>query len=107
MGWSTRQTSDKLIGSQTGRIDENSWQQFLDNLLVAIAAAAAAKLAFVLDLADVDYMSSRGLRVLTLARRESDSQQISFTLARPNHRVREILAISRYDKIFKIEDSID
>jgi anti-sigma B factor antagonist len=47
------------------------------------------------------------LRVLTLARREAEAHKIAFTLARPNERMREILAISRYDKIFKIEDSLD
>jgi anti-sigma B factor antagonist len=44
---------------------------------------------------------------LTLARRDAETHQIKFTLARPNERMREILAISRYDKIFKIEDSLD
>ena len=66
-----------------------------------------AKLDFALDLSGVDYMSSRGLRVLTLARREAETHKIAFTLAKPNERMREILAISRYDKIFKIEDSLD
>jgi anti-sigma B factor antagonist len=44
---------------------------------------------------------------LTLARREAETHNIAFTLAKPNARMREILAISRYDKIFKIEDSLD
>lgn len=107
MGWSTRTTDSRLIGVPTGRVDEKSWEAFLADLSRSIAEAAAAKLDFALDLAGVDYMSSRGLRVLTLARREADGHKIAFTLARPNERMREILAISRYDKIFKIEDSID
>jgi anti-sigma B factor antagonist len=107
MSWSTQQTEKRLIGLPVGRIDEKSWEALLENLKRAIAHAATMKLDFTLDLSSVDYMSSRGLRVLTLARREADAHKLVFTLARPNERMREILAISRYDKIFKIEDSLD
>ena len=107
MSWSTRQTENKLIGLPIGRVDEKSWEALLGHLTQAIAAAASAKIDFALDLSGVDNMSSRGLRVLTLARREAETYQIKFTLAQPNERMREILAISRYDKIFKIEDSLD
>ena len=107
MGWSTQRTKDKLIGVPSGRVDEKSWEAFLADLTRTIAEAAAEKCAFVLDLSGVDYMSSRGLRVLTLARRDAETQHVTFTLAKPNDRMREILAISRYDKIFKVEDSID
>ena len=107
MSWSTQQTEKRLIALPTGRVDEKSWEALLGNLTQAIAAAAAAKVDFVLDLSRVDYMSSRGLRVLTLARRDAETHKISFTLARPNDRMREILAISRYDKIFKVEGTID
>ena len=107
MGWSARRAKDKLIGTPTGRVDEKSWEAFLGDLTRAIAEAAAEKCAFVLDLSGVDYMSSRGLRVLTLAKRDAETQHVTFTLAKPNDRMREILAISRYDKIFKVEDTID
>ena len=107
MSWSTRQSESRLIGQPVGRIDEKSWEALLANLTQAVADAAAVNRDFVLDLSAVDYMSSRGLRVLTLARREADKHQIKFTLARPNERMREILSISRYDKIFTVEDSLD
>jgi anti-anti-sigma factor len=107
MSWSTQQTEKRLIGLPVGRIDEKSWEALLGHLTQAIAAAASAQLDFTLDLSSVDYMSSRGLRVLTLAKRDADTRKVAFTLARPNERMREILAISRYDKIFKIEDSLD
>lgn len=107
MSWSTQQNGRRMIGKPVGRVDEKSWEALLGNLTQALADAAAAKCDFVLDLSEVDYMSSRGLRVLTLARREAEKHQIGFTLAKPNDRMREILAISRYDKIFKVEDSLD
>ena len=49
-------------------------------------------------------MSSRGLRALTLAKREAGADG-AITLAAPNDRMREILAISRYDKLFKVVDA--
>ncbi len=106
MDWSSRRTGTALIGEPRGRVDEKSWEVFLANMLGAIGEAGQAKLSFILDLEQLDYMSSRGLRVLTLAKRESDVQNVSFVLARPNDRMREILAISRYDKIFRVDESV-
>ena len=56
----------------------------------------------VIDLSQLDYMSSRGLRVLTVAKRQADEAAISILLASPNEVMSEILAISRYDKLFTI-----
>ena len=41
-------------------------------------------------------------RVLTVAKREGDEAGVTITLASPNEVMREILAISRYDKLFAI-----
>jgi anti-anti-sigma regulatory factor len=45
--------------------------------------------------------------VLTVAKREAGESAISLSLASPNEVMREILAISRYDKLFTIADSIE
>jgi anti-anti-sigma factor len=74
----------------------------------AIDQAASDKLAeLMLDLSQLDYMSSRGLRVLTMARRQAEAAGLTITLAAPNEVMREILAISRYDKLFHVSDSVD
>jgi anti-anti-sigma regulatory factor len=52
-------------------------------------------------------MSSRGLRALTVAKREGDEARVAIVLASPNDIMREILAISRYDKLFAIIETID
>jgi anti-sigma B factor antagonist len=107
MEWSQHHGDKVLVGTPLGRVDETSWQAFLEALNGAIAESAQAGTPMILDLAGLDYMSSRGLRALTLARREADEKQVEITLARPNERMREILAISRYDKIFKVTESLD
>ena len=40
-------------------------------------------------------------------KRQADASGLIMTLAAPNEVMREILAISRYDKLFHISDSVD
>ena len=61
----------------------------------------------VIDLSGLEYMSSRGLRALTVAKRQADALGVAITLAAPNEVMREILAISRYDKLFPISDTVE
>ena len=87
-----------------GKIDEGNWQDFADDLQRAVEQAVADGAATLrLDLSDVPYMSSRGLRALTLGRKAAD-ECVAIVLAGANPRLREILAISRYDKIFRVVD---
>lgn len=107
MEWDARRTRGSVIASPNGRVDETSWQAFHEGLSAGVAEAAQAGLALILDLERIDYMSSRGLRVLTLVKREAEAASIAFSLARPNERMREILAISRYDRIFAVLPAIE
>lgn len=107
MEWSSYQTASALIGAGQGRVDEASWQSFHDGISAAIAEAAALGLPLVIDLDGIDYMSSRGLRVLTLVKRAAEAGNVGLTLARPNARMREILAISRYDRIFTVTAELE
>ena len=43
---------------------------------------------------------------LTVAKRQADETEIRIWLASPNEVMREILAISRYDKMFKVVGSV-
>lgn len=91
-----------------GRVDESTWEAFAAGLNDAVRQAGQTGLAkVVINLSDLDYMSSRGLRVLTVAKREADESAISIVLASPNDVMREILAISRYDKLFTITATIE
>jgi anti-sigma B factor antagonist len=106
MGWSVARADGRLVACATGRVDETTWEAFSADLNGAVREAAAAGVPLVLDLSGLDYMSSRGLRALTLAKREA-GEATAITLAAPNDRMREILSISRYDKLFKVIDSVD
>lgn len=104
--WQVSVESGRVIGAPAGRVDETTWEAFTGHLTAAVKEAAANGAPLVVDLSGLDYMSSRGLRALTIARREA-GEAVAITLAAPNARMREILAISRYDKLFKIADSVE
>jgi anti-anti-sigma factor len=89
-----------------GRVDEATWEAFGAVLEEAVQRAGQSGLpTVVIDLSELDYMSSRGLRVLTVAKRQADEVAIAIVLASPNEVMSEILAISRYDKLFTITGS--
>jgi len=106
LGWQVREADGRLVGEPTGRVDETTWEAFSSHLTAAVHRAAASGAQLIIDLSGLDYMSSRGLRALTIARREA-GEATPITLAAPNDRMREIFAISRYDKLFKIVDDVD
>lgn len=101
MEWPIVEQDDAVIARPAGRIDETNWETFTQWLVAAVGQAKAGRRTLVIDLAGLDYMSSRGLRALTVARKEA-GEATAITLAAPNARMREILAISRYDKLFRI-----
>ena len=107
MEYSLEGREDAVIVRVHGRVDESTWEAFGRGLSEAVRQASTSGIAnIVIDLSELDYMSSRGLRVLTVAKREGDEAGISISLTSPNDVMREILAISRYDKLFNITDGI-
>ena len=106
--WAVEARDGALVGHVSGRIDELHWEAFAEGMKAAVAQAAAEGLGkLILDLSSVEYISSRGLRGLTLGKRKADEAELPIILAAPNDLVSEILAISRYDKIFRITDTLD
>ncbi|MGH6729193.1 MAG: STAS domain-containing protein [Sphingomicrobium sp.] len=108
MDYSLERSDEAIIVRVTGRVDESTWVAFGAGLSEAIQLARQSRIgAVIIDLAALDYMSSRGLRALTVAKREGDEASIAISLASPNEVMREILAISRYDKLFTITDTVE
>ncbi len=108
MNYSLEQREGAIIVAVTGRVDESSWVAFGVGLSEAIEKAREAGIGrAVIDLTELEYMSSRGLRVLTVAKREGEEAGVTVSLASPNEVMREILAISRYDKLFTITETVE
>lgn len=108
MDTSLERRGNAIIVQVRGRVDESSWEAFGAALSEAVQQARDSSLHdLIIDLDKLDYMSSRGLRVLTVAKREGDDAGIAIVLASPNEVMREILAISRYDKLFTITETVE
>ena len=102
--WSTTQRADSLVLAPRGRVDEATADEFRNHLVAAIETGPKCA---VIDLDQIAYMSSRGLRALTLAQRAGEAAGTTIVLARPNDTMREILAISRYDMVFRVADTVE
>lgn len=107
MEWLLEERGRALVGRPSGRVDETSWKAFSAKLTEAVEQANSGHSKLVVDFSGLDYMSSRGLRALTLARRAADAVGVEIVLAAPNSIMREILAISRYDRIFPVADDVE
>lgn len=104
MLWDRHEAPGALVGRPEGRVDESNWSDFAAHLTNAIGDAAGRR--FIIDLGGVDYMSSRGLRALSTALALAKKAGVGMALAAPGPAMREILAISRYDKLFVVHASV-
>ena len=104
LGWTSESRDGARIVAPVGRVDEATASEFTERLSEA-AAASGGRL--VVDLSGIAYMSSRGLRALTLSQRKCSEAGSTIVLARPNETMREILAISRYDMVFRVAETIE
>jgi len=108
MIWSEESRGGAIVASPAGKIDESTANAFGSQMEeAAVRAAESDTKKLVLDCTGIEYMSSRGLRALTLAKRKADGAGAAILLAAPNDIITEILAISRYDKLFKVTDTVD
>jgi len=105
MDWRVRNDGSRLIAAPVGRVDEESWKDFSTQLTAAVREAAAASAPLVIDLSGLEYMTSKGLRALTMAKNEAKGA-VAITLAAPNATMRRILAISRYNMLFPVVDDV-
>ena len=111
MEWRLRNDGKRVVASPIGRVDEDSWKAFGEHLTAAVGEAGAAGLPLVLDLSRLEYMTSKGLRALTVAKTAAQAAggagATTIHLAAPNETMRRILTISRYDMLFPVVDDVD
>ena len=106
--WAVDSRGTARVVAASGRVDEATSTAFGERLAAEVVAAAdEGATLVVIDLAGIQYMSSRGLRGLTLAQRRAGERGVTVVLARPGETMREILAISRYDMVFKVHETIE
>lgn len=70
------------------------------------AQAEAGHQRIVLDLGEIRYVSSAGLRVFLVSARKLDKEG-SFVLARPTDAVAQILKMTGFDRIVRVEPDLE
>ena len=91
-------TDDILTVSLTGRLDTLSAPE-LDSFLDKNCPAVDT---LILDLKDLEYISSAGLRVILKARKALQGRG-GVLIRSPNRIVSEVFAVTGFDKILRIE----
>ena len=93
---------DVLVVAPAGRIDSSSSGALERRLLEHVSGGEKR---IVMDLSDVDYISSAGLRVLLLAANKLRPQGGQFVLCSLGQSVREVFELAGFTPIFSIEPS--
>jgi anti-sigma B factor antagonist len=87
----------------SGRVDSSTSSE-LDEVLQKRLDEGRSNL--VLDLSDVHYMSSSGLRSLVSALRASKKKGGDVRIASPSERVQEVLGLAGLDTLFESYDDV-
>jgi anti-sigma B factor antagonist len=101
-----RRFAEVTLVSPSGRIDHSNVQAFDAALQPALDGVGAGG-ALVMDLSALEYVSSVGLRAFLVAERQLRERKAQFIVAGLQSVVREIFAISRFDRILTVAASVD
>jgi anti-anti-sigma factor len=89
---------DELVVHVAGRIDHQTSERFQTELLATVAASNAD---LIIDLAQVDYISSAGFRALMMATRQKPKER-RIAVAGLSDLVRELFAIARFHHVIPV-----
>ena len=94
-----------LAAVNVSEMDEQSSRCLLDTVTSSVAEAGS--LPIVLDLSNVNFLPSASLGVLVKLQNESRQGGLRFILVGLQPQIREVLALTRLDKLFDIHESVD
>ena len=95
----TEQQGGALIMKIIGRIDGSNALELQDKVL---EAAGECESSVVLDLADLEYISSAGLRVMLLLAKKLKSKKAQLVMCSVKGAVEDVLTISGFNAIISI-----
>jgi len=98
-----RQVGGVTISSASGRIDLSNADTFRDALSAALAKTTTA---LVIDLSELEYISSAGLRSLMIVFKAAKAEGKAFSVAALKPLVLEIFTISRFNLVFPLFDTV-
>ena len=95
------------VVTPAGRIDHANADGFQHALEPHLALCRENNPALVLDMSQVDYISSVGLRVLMLAAKQAKAQNGRIAIAALTPLVKEVFEISRFNLVFDLFDDVE
>ena len=106
MNVSSRRFANAVVLHVKGRLDQDSCEAFRGDLMKSVDGSAHDGGAVVLDLTELEYVSSAGLRCFMLASRQAKQQGGRILMASMQPMVAEIFAISHFDLMFQTFPSV-
>ncbi len=102
MSLAAMKNGNALILGLKGRLDQDNCDEFRDALAPHLDSAARDRLAIVLDLSQLEYVSSAGLRCFMLAVKQAKTYDGRIVVAALQPMVAEIFQISRFDLLLEV-----
>jgi len=102
MNVSSRRFANAVAVQVTGRLDQDTCEAFRGPLIGFVEQAAHDGGAIVLDLSQLEYVSSAGLRCFMLASRQAKAQHGRIFVAALQPMVAEIFEISHFNLVFQV-----
>ena len=93
------QENDTWVVSPRGRVDSNTCKPFEESLMARITSGATR---VVVDLAELDYISSAGLRVLLMGAKRQKAVGARFALCSLKSHIREVFEVGGFTQILEI-----
>ena len=90
---------DRLIIAPAGSIDTVSTPEFQQAVITGLQKNDKLSI----DLKDVTYVSSAGLRAFLLGQRSADAKKADFEILNANEMVMEVFNLSGFNKLLKIK----
>lgn len=94
--------ADVLVVQVSGRVDHATADAFKAGLWPHLASCSAGGDKLLLDLSQLEYISSAGLRVLMLAARDVKTRDGLLVVCELQPVVNEIFEISRFNIVFRV-----
>jgi len=102
MNVTSRRYANAVVVHAAGRLDQDTCEGFRVDLLKNVDSAARDGGAIVLDLSELEYVSSAGLRCFMLASRQAKAQHGKILVAALQPMVAEIFEISHFNLVFQV-----
>jgi anti-anti-sigma factor len=101
MNVSARRYASAVVLQVSGRLDQDTCEAFRSDLVKHVETAAQGG-GIVLDLSQMEYVSSAGLRCFMLASRQAKARQARIVVAALQPMVKEIFDISHFNLVFQV-----